>query len=197
MITEIRWHARGGQGTMLAARMLARVAINQGKYAQGMPEFGPERMGAPMRAYNRISPNKFSLYCAVVNPDIVVVLDDSLIQTVNVTEGLNKGGTVIVNSTKDTSELRQQLKLDTDSERGESNGKVYALDATGISVSTLGRPMPNTPMLGAIAKISGVISLESLLADIKHTFGEKFSPKVVEANINAIKKGYENIKLTE
>lgn len=185
MITEIRWHARGGQGTMLAARMLARVAINEGKYAQGMPEFGPERMGAPMRAYNRISPNKFSLYCAVVNPDVVVVLDDSLIETIDVTEGLNKGGTVIVNSTRDTAELRQQLKLD--------KGKVYAVDATGISVSALGRPMPNTPMLGAIAKVAGVVSLESLLADVKHTFGEKFPPKVVEANLNAIKKGYEEV----
>ena len=185
-ITEIRWHARGGQGAMLAARTLARIAIEQGKYAQGMPEFGQERMGAPIRAYNRISEGKFSLYCAVVNPGVVIVLDPSLMDSVNVTEGLNKDGIIIVNTNQSPDEIRAKLKL--------KDGKVYTLDATGISVATLGRPMPNTPILGAIVKITNLVTLEGLLADIKHTFGEKFSPKVVEGNINAIKRGYDEVR---
>lgn len=186
-VTEIRWHARGGQGAMLAARTLARVAISEGKYAQGMPEFGPERMGAPMRAYNRISDNNFSLYCAVVNPDVVVVLDSSLMETIDVTEGLNKDGIIIVNTNQSPSELRRKLKLNT--------GKVYTVDATGISVAALGRPMPNTPIMGAIVKATGgIVKLDGLLDDIKHSFGDKFSPKVVEGNIIAIKRGYDEIK---
>ncbi|MBI4833943.1 MAG: 2-oxoacid:acceptor oxidoreductase family protein [Planctomycetes bacterium] len=185
-VTEIRWHARGGQGAMLAARTLARVAILQGKYAQGMPEFGPERMGAPIRAYNRVSDNNFSLYCNVVSPDVVVVLDPSLMSVVDVTEGLNKGGTIIINTPKTADEMRKKLKL--------ANGsKVYTVDATGISIAMLGRPMPNTPMLGAIVKATNVIGLEGLLDDIKHSFGEKFSAKVVEGNLNSIKQGYDRL----
>jgi len=185
-VTELRWHARGGQGAMLAARTLARIAITEGKYAQGMPEFGPERMGAPIRAYNRVGPEKFSLYCSVVNPDVVVVLDDSLLDTVNVAEGLNKGGIVIVNTTKTPAELRAKLKMD--------GNKIYTVDATGISMTALGRAMPNTPLLGAIVKTTSVISLDGLLTDIKHSFGEKFAAKVVEGNLNAIKKGFEEVK---
>ncbi|MEW6025964.1 MAG: 2-oxoacid:acceptor oxidoreductase family protein [Planctomycetota bacterium] len=185
-ITEIRWHARGGQGAMLAARTLARIAITEGKYAQGMPEFGPERMGAPMRAYNRISQENFSLYCSVVNPDVVVVLDDSLLDSVNVAEGLNKDGIVIVNTTKTPAELRGKLKMD--------GNKIYTVDATGISVAALGRSIPNTPIMGAIVKTTNVVSLDALLADIKHSFGEKFAARVVEGNLTAIKKGYEEVK---
>jgi len=190
-ITEIRWHARGGQGAMLAARTLARIAIEQGKYAQGMPEFGPERMGAPMRAYNRISADNFSLYCAVVSPDVVIVLDASLMDAVNVTEGLNKGGIIIVNTTQPSEEIRAKLKIK------DAKVSLYTLDATGISVATLGRPMPNTPILGAIVKTTNLITLDGLLNDVRHTFGEKFSPKVVEGNINAIKRGYDEVKLGE
>ena len=171
---------------MTGARTLASIAISQGKYTQGMPEFGPERMGAPMRAYNRISDNKFSLYCAVVNPDVVVVLDPSIMETVDVTEGLNKDGIVIINTKQLPSELRGKLK--------NAVNKVYTVDATGISVDTLGRPMPNTPIMGAIVKLTGLITLDGLLADIKHSFGDKFSPKVVEGNITSIKRGYAEIK---
>ncbi|MFH0888019.1 MAG: 2-oxoacid:acceptor oxidoreductase family protein [Planctomycetota bacterium] len=185
-VTEIRWHARGGQGAMLAARTLARVAISENKYAQGMPEFGPERMGAPIRAYNRISAGKFSLYCSVVNPDVVVVLDPSIMETIDVTEGINKDGIIIINTKQLPSELRGKLKNDVN--------KVYTVDATGISVDTLGRPMPNTPIMGAIVKITGLITLEGLLTDIKHSFGDKFSPKVVEGNLISIKRGFAEIK---
>ncbi|MEK7448434.1 MAG: 2-oxoacid:acceptor oxidoreductase family protein [Planctomycetota bacterium] len=185
-ITEIRWHSRGGQGAMLAVRTLARAAINHGKYAQGMPEFGPERSGAPIRAYNRIADQKFSLYCAVVNPNVVIVLDPTLIETVNVADGLTKDGVVIVNTNQPAASVREKLKL--------ANGQVYTLDATGISVALIGKPMPNTPILGALVKITGLLSLNELLDDIKQAFGEKFSPQVVEANLNAIKKGYEEVK---
>jgi pyruvate ferredoxin oxidoreductase gamma subunit len=185
-ITEIRWHARGGQGAMLAARTLARIAITEGKYAQGMPEFGPERMGAPIRAYNRVGKENFSLYCSVVNPDVVVVLEDSLMDTVNVTEGLNKDGIIIVNTNKTPAEVRAKLKLD--------GHKIYTVDASAISIAALGRAIPNTPILGAIVKTTNVVSLDGLLADIKHSFGEKFSAKVVEGNLNSIKKGFEEVK---
>ncbi len=185
-VTEIRWHARGGQGTMLAARTLARAAINQGKYAQGMPEFGPERMGAPIRAYNRVSDENFSLYCAVVNPRVVVVLDPTLIGPVDVIDGLTKDGVVIVNTAESPEKMKEKLNIE--------NGKVFTVDATGISIKELGRPMPNTPILGALIKTVPLITLDALLDDIKHTFSEKFSPKVVEANINAIKKGYNEVK---
>lgn len=185
-ITEIRWHARGGQGAMTGARTLASIAISQGKYAQGMPEFGPERMGAPMRAYNRISDANFSLYCSVVSPDVVVVLDPSLISVIDVTEGLNKGGTVIVNTNQPVSELRKKLK--------NTDVKVMTVDATGISTAALGRPMPNTPIIGAIVKATGVLTLDTVLAYIKHSFGEKFSAKITEGNLTAIKKGYEELK---
>lgn len=171
---------------MTGARTLASIAISQGKYAQGMPEFGPERMGAPMRAYNRISDANFSLYCSVVNPDIVVVLDPSLINVIDVTEGLNKGGMVIVNTNQPIEELSKKLKT--------NNGKIMTVDATEISLAALGRPMPNTPIIGAIIKATGVLPLDAVLAFIKHSFGEKYSPKVVEGNLAAIKKGYEELK---
>lgn len=185
-VTEIRWHARGGQGAMTGARTLARIAISEGKYAQGMPEFGPERMGAPMRAYNRISKDNFSLYCSVVNPDVVVVLDPSLLNVVDVAEGLNINGIIIVNTTQSVSELRKKLKI--------TGGKIYTVDATGISMAALGKPMPNTPIIGAIVKATDVVTLDAVLDDIKHSFGEKFSAKIVEGNLTAIKKGFEELK---
>lgn len=185
-IIEIRWHAHGGQGAMLAVRTLARAAIKQNKFAQGMPEFGPERMGAPIRAYNRVSNQKFSLYCAIVNPHVVVILDSSLIGTVNVTEGLRENGKVLVNTPQSPDKISAQLNL--------KNGTIHTVDATAISMETMGRPMPNTPILGALVKITGIINLDGLLEDIKHTFSEKFSPKVVEANLKAIKRGYEEIR---
>jgi len=171
---------------MLAVRTLARAAINQGKFAQGMPEFGAERMGAPIRAYTRISNSKFSLYCAIVNPDIVVILDPSLINMVNVTEGLKKNGKVLINTAQSPDEIRKQFNL--------NNYQIYTIDATGISVAELGRPMPNTPMLGTLTKVVGMIDLNDLLKDIKHDFSEKFSPKVVEANVKSIKRGFEEVK---
>lgn len=185
-VTEIRWHARGGQGAMLAVRTLARAAINQGKFAQGMPEFGAERMGAPIRAYTRISNSKFSLYCSIVNPDVVIILEPSLIETVNVTEGLKPNGIILVNTSQAPDQVKKQFNF--------NNYQVYTIDATGISTTELKRPMPNTPMLGALTKVIGMIELDGLLKDIQHDFSEKFSPKVVEANIKSIKRGFEEVK---
>jgi pyruvate ferredoxin oxidoreductase gamma subunit len=200
MLTEIRWHARGGQGTLLAARTLARVAIKDGKFAQGMPEFGAERMGAPVRAYNRISDQKLFRYFAISNPGIVIVLDPTLLGVINVTEGLPKDGVIVVNTNLTSDEIKPKLGL--------KEGLVYTIDATGISLATLKRPMPNTPMLGALLKTMEIkseagksngsdnnIKLESLLADIQETFTGKFSPKVVDANIAAVKRGYEELKV--
>lgn len=198
MITEIRWHARGGQGTLLAARTLARVAIKEGKFAQGMPEFGAERMGAPVRAYNRISDQKLFRYFAITNPDVVIVLDPTLLSFINVTEGLLENGIVLINTALAPDEVKKKLVI--------KNGRICTVDASGISLDTLKRPMPNTPMLGALLRVleikstdtkdlNNTVKLDSLLADVKETFAGKFSPKVVEANVNAIKRGYDEVKL--
>ncbi len=171
---------------MLAVRTLARAAINQGKFAQGMPEFGAERMGAPIRAYTRISNSKFSLYCSIVNPDVIIILEPSLIEIVNVTEGLKPNGIILINTDRSPDEVKKQFNF--------NNYQVYTIDATGISVTELGRPMPNTPMLGALTKVVGMLNLNGLLNDIKHDFSEKFPPKVVEANVKSIKRGFEEVK---
>ncbi|MBI4712612.1 MAG: 2-oxoacid:acceptor oxidoreductase family protein [Planctomycetes bacterium] len=192
MMTEIRWHARGGQGALLAVRTLARVAINHGKFAQGMPEFGAERMGAPTRAFNRISDKPLSLYCGITNPDVIIVLDTTLLDAVNVTEGIRKGGTVLINTNRSADEIKQKVNKQIG---GNADARIYAVDATGISIKELGRPMPNTPILGALVKITGgAIKMDDLLSDIKHSFSEKFPPKVVDANLNAIKQGYEQVR---
>jgi pyruvate ferredoxin oxidoreductase gamma subunit len=182
---EIRWHGRGGQGAMVAARTLASAAINAGKYAQGMPEFGPERMGAPIRAYNRISEEPLYLYCAVVNPDVVLVLDVGLLSSIDVTEGIAKDGCVILNSALPPNELRPLLKTKT---------RIYTIDASGISTEILGRNLPNTVMLGALINVAKSIPLEVLLRDVRETFSEKFPEKVVNANIIALKRGFEEVK---
>ncbi len=184
-LIEIRWHSRGGQGAMLAVRTLARAVIKDNKYAQGLPEFGPERMGAPIKAYNRFSTQPFSLYCGIVNPHVVVLLDPSVTKLVDVTEGIYADSKLLVNIELSTQEVREKLKL--------KNGIVYVVNATKIAQETLGRPMPNTPMMGALIKIVPVISLEVLLDEVAREFKEKFTPRVVEANLAAIKRGYEEV----
>jgi pyruvate ferredoxin oxidoreductase gamma subunit len=185
-LVEIRWHARGGQGVMVAARTLARAAIREGKYAQGLPEFGPERAGAPVRAYNRISDEPLYLYCAVVNPDFVLVLDPTLLGIVDVTEGMRKGGFLIVNTSVVGEKVLHIPREDI---------KFFRVDASSISRKVFGRNLPNTVMLGALIKVTEVIKLQSLLEDVEKVFSEKFPKGVVEANLEAIKRGYEEVKI--
>ena len=164
---EIRWHGRGGQGAKTASLLLADAAFNTGKYIQGFPEYGPERMGAPITAYNRISNSPITIHSNIYEPDYVVVVDDTLLECVDVTSGLKETGAIVINTTKDADYLKSVLK--------GYNGNIYTIDARKISEEALGRYFPNTPMLAAIVKVSGVMSDEALLEDMKGSFKHKFA----------------------
>lgn len=179
-LIEIRWHGRGGQGAKTASLLLADAAFNTGKYIQGFPEYGPERMGAPITAYNRISDEPLTIHSNIYEPDYVVVVDDTLLESVDVTAGLKETGAIIINSTKDAEYLRKALK-------GYS-GEIYKIDARKVSMETLGKYFPNTPMLAAVVKVSKIMSEEAFLEDMVGSFKHKFSkkPEVIEGNMKAL-----------
>jgi pyruvate ferredoxin oxidoreductase gamma subunit len=179
-LIEIRWHGRGGQGAKTASLLLADAAFNTGKYIQGFPEYGPERMGAPIVAYNRISNNPITIHSNIYEPDYVVVVDDTLLDCVDVTAGLKETGAIVINSTKDNEELKEKLK--------DYNGSVYKIDARTISIEALGKYFPNTPMLAAIVKVSGVMSEQAFLDDMIGSFKHKFAkkPEVIDGNMKAL-----------
>lgn len=185
---EIRWHGRGGQGAKTASLLLAEAAFNTGKYIQGFPEYGPERMGAPITAYNRISDSKIRIHSNIYEPDYVVVVDESLIKDVDVAAGLKKDGAILVNTQKEPAEIKKQLK--------GFEGKVYTVDAMTISIDALGKYFPNTPMLGAIVKVSGVMTEEEFIASMEESFKHKFAskPEVIEGNMKAIKRALQEVK---
>lgn len=179
-LIEIRWHGRGGQGAKTASLLLADAAFNTGKYIQGFPEYGPERMGAPITAYNRISTEPITIHSNIYEPDYVVVVDDTLLESVDVTAGLKKTGAIVINTTKDAEYLKQHLN--------GYEGEIYKIDARKISLETLGKYFPNTPMLAAIVKVSKVMTDEELLNDMKGSFKHKFAkkPEVIEGNMKAL-----------
>jgi 2-oxoacid:acceptor oxidoreductase gamma subunit (pyruvate/2-ketoisovalerate family) len=182
-LLEVRWHGRGGQGAWTASELLARAAIAEGKYIQSFPEFGPERMGAPVTAFTRISTEPIRLHCAVYNPDVVAVLDPTLLKTVKVADGLNEeGGNIIVNSKEPPSEVRKAL--------GTDKGKVWTVPALEISLKILGMPITNTAMLGAVARVTGVVHLET----VEKTIGERFRRDVAEKNFAVVKEAYQEVK---
>ena len=176
-LIEIRWHGRGGQGAKTASLLLADAAFNTGKYIQGFPEYGPERMGAPITAYNRISDEKITIHSNIYEPDYVVVVDDTLLECVDVTKGLKKSGAIVINTTKSPKEVKPLLK--------GYKGKVYTIDAKKISIETLGKYFPNTPMLAAIIKVSKIMDEEQFLNDMIDSFKHKFAkkPEVIEPNM--------------
>ena len=180
-LIEIRWHGRGGQGAKTASLLLADAAFNTGKYIQGFPEYGPERMGAPITAYNRISDEPITVHSNIYYPDYVVVVDDTLLDTVDVTAGLKQEGAIVINTTRDRDTIMSKLK--------GYNGAVYKIEARKISIETLGKYFPNTPMLAAIVKVTGIMSDEDFLNDMIGSFQHKFAkkPEVIEGNMNAIK----------
>ncbi|PKL52008.1 MAG: pyruvate synthase [Nitrospira bacterium HGW-Nitrospira-1] len=184
---EIRWHGRGGQGTVTAAKVLADACLSGGRYVQAFPEYGPERAGAPLRAYNRVSSKELRMHCPVLNPDIVAVADATLLDSINTAEGAKDNTIFIVNTSKDPKEVREKLKA-------VQSQKVFSLDATKIAIECFGRALPNSPMLGAVCKITGLIPLEHLLEDVKKSFGKKFSQKIIDGNLAATKRGYEEVK---
>ncbi len=184
---EIRWHGRGGQGAKTAALLLADVAFHTGKYVQGFPEYGPERMGAPITAYNRISGTPIRIHSNIYAPDFVAVVDETLLEAVDVTLGLKPEGGIVINSAKSADELRPLLKGYT--------GKVYTVDARAISVAALGKYFPNTPMLAAIVKVSGLMEEEEFLHDMEASFTHKFAskPEVIQGNMQALRLGLREV----
>ena len=187
-LIEIRWHGRGGQGAKTASLLLADAAFNTGKYIQGFPEYGPERMGAPITAYNRISDSPITIHSNIYEPDYVVVVDDTLLQAVDVTAGLKTNGAIIINTTKEYKELKPFLN--------DYQGSVYCIDARKISIDALGKYFPNTPMLAAIVKVSGIMSDEAFLKDMEGSFKHKFAkkPEVIDGNMKAITNALQEIK---
>ena len=187
-LVEIRWHGRGGQGAKTASLLLADAAFNTGKYIQGFPEYGPERMGAPITAYNRISDEPITIHSNIYEPDFVVVVDDSLLECVDVTKGLKKEGAIVINTTKSVEEVKPLLK--------GYEGKVCTIDARTISMETLGKYFPNTPMLAAIIKVSGIMDEEAFLNDMTDSFKHKFAkkPEVIEPNMEALRRALKEVK---
>lgn len=181
---EIRWHGRGGQGAKTAALLLADVAFKTGKYVQGFPEYGPERMGAPITAYNRISEEPITVHSNIYNPDYVVVVDETLLESIHVTNGLKKEGAIIVNTERSAEEIRPLL-------RGYE-GAVFTVDAKKISIEALGKNFPNSPMLSATVAVSKVMDKEEFLTEMKASFQHKFAkkPEVIEGNMKALEMAF-------
>jgi len=185
-LIEVRWHGRGGQGAKTGAQILAEVFFEKGYYIQAFPEYGAERSGAPMKAFNRLSKDEILLHCQVENPDIVVVVDPTLLTAINVVEGLKEDGVLLVNTPNSPKEIKQKLGLKTQ--------KVYTVDATKIALEEMKANFPNTPILGALARIIGEIPIESFEEHFKSKFEGKLTPDKVEANLRAIRRGYEEVR---
>lgn len=184
---EIRWHGRGGQGAKTASLLLADVAFTQGMYVQGFPEYGPERMGAPITAYNRLSHTPLRVHSNIYDPDVVVVVDESLIESVDVTAGLKDGGCIVVNSQRTPEEVRISLK--------NYAGPLYIIDAKAISVRDIGRNMPNTPLLASVVKATGIMEAETFFENMRGSFAHKFAskPEVLEGNMKAIQDAWKEV----
>jgi len=186
-MVEIRWHGRGGQGTVTAAKVFADACLSGGRHVQAFPEYGPERAGAPLRAYNRISSKELRMHCPVLNPNVVAVADATLLDAMNVAEGVPDDAVFVINTSKSPKETREKLKA-------KASQKVYTIDASKIALETIGRPMPNTPMLGALTKASGLLGIDILVGEVKGSFGKKFAQKIIDANLAAAKRGFEEVK---
>lgn len=188
---EVRWHGRAQQGVVTAAKVLGEACLRSGKFVQAFPEFGPERMGAPVKAYNRISNEPIRLHCQVTNPCCVLIADPTLIgasSAVNVTEGATDDAVFIVNTPKGTDEMRKELGL------AGRPSRVFTIDASRISLEAIGRLMPNTPMLGALAKAAPFITLDAIIDNFKENYSKKYSPKVIEGNVEAMNRGFNEVR---
>ena len=184
---EVRWHGRGGQGAVTASKILAEAAILSGKFIQAFPEFGPERAGAPVKSFTRISARPINTHTQIASPDVIVVLDPTLIGTVNVCEGIAKDGILIINTSKTPGETRKTLGL--------SLGKIATVDATEIAIKEMKRNIPNTPMIAALIRVTGMMKLEEVMNNFKKQYSGKFNPDLIEANLRAMKSAYEKVKM--
>ncbi|MDD3926459.1 MAG: 2-oxoacid:acceptor oxidoreductase family protein [bacterium] len=187
-LIEIRWHGRGGQGAKTAALLLADAALGEGKHIQAFPEYGPERMGAPVQAFNRISEEPIRLHCQVTNPSIVVVLDPTLVGSVNVVAGLPEDGIILINTAETPAAVRERLSI--------KGLKVFTVDASGIAKEKIGRDVPNTPMMGALIKVTNLLDFTKMLEDNKKKLTKKFrnKPEVIAGNLEAIETAYREVK---
>jgi 2-oxoacid:acceptor oxidoreductase gamma subunit (pyruvate/2-ketoisovalerate family) len=181
-LKEFRWHGRGGQGAWTASELLARAAISEGKYIQSFPEFGPERMGAPVKAYTRISDKPIRLHCAVYNPDLSIVMDPTLLATVPVANGLGNEGILIINSPEDPQIMKEKLKM--------IQGSIWTVSATDIAMKILGRAITNTAMLGVVARATGIVKMESIEKAVQN----RFPGPLAEKNMGVINKAYKEAK---
>ncbi|MDR0570416.1 MAG: 2-oxoacid:acceptor oxidoreductase family protein [Clostridiales Family XIII bacterium] len=181
---EIRWHGRGGQGAKTAALLLADVAFATGMHVQGFPEYGPERMGAPITAYNRLDAKPIRVHSNIYSPDFVVVVDESLVETVDVAAGIKKNGAIIINTGKEPSKVRKIF--------AKFPGDIYAIDARDISQRTVGKNLPNTPLLAAVVRVCGVMSEQEFIGNMEESFKHKFAakPEVIEGNMAAIREAW-------
>ncbi len=181
---EIRWHGRGGQGSVTSAELLAQAAIGEGKYAQAFPSFGPERRGAPVQAFDRVNPDApVRRRAEIIHPDVVVVLDPGLLSIVNVASGLKDNGIIVINTKKTAEQIRTEFGL---------KGRLATVDATKIAREELGVPIVNTTMLGALIRATGIVEAESVTEPLQHRFG-----RLAERNINAMKRAYEETAVEE
>jgi pyruvate ferredoxin oxidoreductase gamma subunit len=184
-LIQMRWHSRGGQGAKTAADFFTQVAISEGKYSQAFPEYGPERSGAPMRSYTRVSSEPIKLHSAVYNPNVVIVLDPTLIGPVNVWEGLTEDGVILINSQLSPAEAREKFKIE--------GYKLFTIDATKISLDELGRNIPNMPMVGALVKTTALVELDHVIEGLRNAFSGKFGEEIVEKNVKAINRAYKEV----
>jgi pyruvate ferredoxin oxidoreductase gamma subunit len=187
-IVEIRWHGRGGQGAKTAALLFADAAMSLGKNIQAFPEYGPERMGAPVQSFNRLSDGPITVHCGITDPQIVLVLDPTLMSTVNVAQGLPADGSLIVNTSKSPAEIRKEIGL--------KGAKIFTVDASGIAVAKIGRNIPNTPMLGALVKVSGLLDFAKMLKHTEEKLKKKFAhkPEIIKGNVEAISAAHDSVK---
>lgn len=188
-IIEIIWHARAGQGAVTAAKLFAEAALTKDKYFQAFPEYGPERMGAPIKAYTRVSSDPINLYSSILEPDVVIVLDATLLTTIPITDGLKDGGALIVNTTMSPDEVRDICGI-TDIDKF----KIYTINANKIALDTIKRAIPNTPMVGALIKVTGSLALEDVVDHLIESFGKKFSQEIIDGNVEAVKRAYEEVR---
>lgn len=185
-LTEIRWHARAGQGAVTAAKLVADTALLQGNYIQAMPEYGPERTGAPLKAYTRVSSEPIEVHNNIQNPDIVIILDDTLLETVDVMEGVKEDTVFIFNTRMDAAEARASINA-------PESMRVAVVDATGIALETIKKDKPNTPIVGALAKVCGLFPAELVKERLKITFGKKFTQEMIDANLSSVDRAFEEV----
>lgn len=185
-LVEIRWHGRGGQGVVTAGKLLAETALGAGQYFQAFPDYGPERMGAPIRAFTRISPKPITIHSSIETPDVVLVLDPTLLGSVPVADGLGSEGILLVNTSMAPEKVRQLT--------GFRAGKTFTVDASHIAIEELGRDITNTPMLGALARVTGLFDVATLSDQVRAWFGHKVAAEVVEANVRALRRAAEEVK---